>query len=318
MTLSIGLRIQNDLISTGETVVHVATNVFTTEKVSLGIKVANVVRYIGCASNKLLNNTKSLPTVGVLKLMNLGTVPLAIYEIGRSVFSAAKASLNEKVDAVLGIISTIGTLGDIASTTAQGLAAVGAVASKAIAWATPLAIASAAVEGVGLFLTIKSLIETHRFSKALKQTAALEKPVEEYSVEDFTKGRLLIIDKQNIEKSFTGKHLKTDSTKLNERLLQIESKAQEMIDSDNPQRVREGKQKLQTMMQSLSQRMTSKKWSNALTILSGIVGLVGLGVLFSPCPPAGFILLAISGVLSMVNFFYEKTRTARLEKSLGI
>lgn len=311
------VNIKTNLIQASETVVDVAKQTSSPEKVSLAIKITNLARHIGSTSSKFLSDAKHLPAIGVMKLVTLGLVPLAVYDIGASIFSAHSGTANEKVDAALGVVAAVGTLGDTAATAAEGLMAVGIVATQALGWVTPLVIVSAVLEGVGMVLVSKSLAETHRFSKVFNQTAALEKPVEEYTLEDFSNARQLIETKSQ-EKSFVGKHFKTSADKLNSRLAAIETEAQAMLTSEDPTTVLEGKKKLQTTMQALSKRMTIKKWSNALSLLSGSIGFIALGILFTPFVPAGFALLALSGVLSLVNFFADKAVTSRFEKEIGI
>lgn len=315
---SISINIREGVIHTGETIADVVKNISHPEKISLLVKVTNLARHIGSSSKKMLDNIKHLPTVGVMKLITLGLAPLAIYDIFVSVFSSIRASTNEKIDVALGVIATVGSLGDTAATTAEGLAGVGAVAIQTLGWLTPLAIVSAALEGVGMILITKSLIETHRFSTLFNEVAALDKPVEDYSLEDFSKARLLVEAKQAQEKTFIGKHFETNSEKLRNRLMAIENEVQEMLMSGDQQLIMEGKRKLQTTMQILSKRMSMKKWSNVLTLLAGAVSFVGLGLLFTPSSPAGFVLLAVSSVISLANFFAGKAITNRFEKDLEI
>lgn len=288
------------------------------EKISVAVKLAGVVRNIGNTSKEMLNNSKRLPVVGVLKLTAIALIPLTIYEIASSIFSVVKTSFNEKLDIALNVISNLGSLLDITGTIAEGLSAIKVVAKSAVHWAGPLGIVATVIESVGMALKTKNLIETERFSKIFKETAGLDLSDEEYSLENYKKARELVAEKHSQEKTFVSKHLSTDGEKLNERLLAIESEAKEFLASNNLEDVLKGKNKLKTTMQSLSQRMTTKKWSTGLSLLASTISIIGFGLLFSPLPPVGMAFLALSSILSIINLFMQKAQTKSFEKGLGI
>lgn len=293
-------------------------SVTSSEFLNLTVRVGNLVRFIGSTSKQLLANARGLPVVGVIKLSGVLLFPLTILDTARSVVNFVKSTFNEKIDIVIGFVATVGAVIEVVANVAEGVSAIGLVTAKAVAWTTPLNIAAVVIEGVGMILSAKSLYESHRFSVLYENAASLSKSVEEYSFDDFNKARMLLEKNQSEEQSFIGKHFRTDSSKLMSRLKLIGGKAQLLILSGDHQKVMEGKLRLKTTMESLSQRMTAKKWSNALSILAASVGIVGFGVLFSPCPPAGFAVLAVSSVLSLINFFVDKHLTNRFEKELGI
>jgi hypothetical protein len=288
------------------------------ETITLSVSIAQIARYIGCTSKQMLDNIKGHAVTGALKLITVITLPFALYEIAESVYNFAKTTLNEKIDLVLATVSTIGGVLDIVGNIGEGLAEMGIIANHAVKWATPLSIAAVVIESMGMFLTTKSLIETYRFSVLFNEAAKIHRSIEEYDIEDYQKAREMIVKAQFEEKSFCGKHFRTDGDKLLDHLLAIETHAQKMLASENQEVVLEGKRKLQKTMHSLSGRMTSKKWCNGLSLLAGTVGIVGFGVLFSPCLPAGFILLAVSSVLSISSFFLDRYLTNCLENELGI
>ncbi|HEV8050953.1 MAG TPA: hypothetical protein VGP47_00545 [Parachlamydiaceae bacterium] len=318
MTHTISFDARKSLIQANQNISDVAKRTSNPEKLSLVVKIAKLVRYIGSTSEHLLNNLRGRPAVGVLKLMTLGLLPLTVYKLASGIFSVAKSSINEKIDALLGFIDSAGSLAEITAKTAEGLSAIGKVAANAVAWAAPLTIASAVLQSCGMILTAKSLSETHRFSIIFTQSAALDKTDLEYSLDDYKTAKQLIITNQTKEKSFVAKHFNADSKKMFVRLQEIEDLAVQLISSANPQFQLEGKQKLKITMQMLSDRLTSKKWSNSLSLLAGAVGNIGFAVVFSPCPAAGFILSAISGAVSLANFFRDKYRTIQFEKAIGI
>ena len=300
-----------------EAVVEVVKTTFNPEKIWVVSKMAALANYIGNSSRHMLANARNLHIAGSLQLFSLGCVPLVIAGIANALFSSLKTSINEKIDIGLDIAASFGSLGEIVADTADGLAAVGAVASNVL-WTTPLAIASAVIQGLGMILTVKNLVETHSFSVMFNKESALSKPVSEYSLADYTKVRKLIVERQNQEKSFIAKHFDTNSEKLTDCLIAVEKAAKAALSSGNPKNVLRGKRRLKTTMQTLANRMSERKLSNTLRLLSGSISYVGFGVLFSPCPPAGFMFLAIGAVMSLANFFNDKYHASRFEKSLGI
>jgi hypothetical protein len=264
----------------------------------------------------MLDNTRNLPVVGALKLVGIGLLPLTIYEFAKGILSGFKSSLNEKIDAAFGAIVSLGSIGDVIADTAEGLSAVGAVEVSSVAWATPLAIASAVIQSLGLVLTVKNMIESRRFTATFVKTAALYKPVREYSLRDYKNVQRLLRHRVADEKSFIDKHFKTDSGKLLERLEAIKLEAKALMASGNFADVLKGKRKLHSTMHKLKGRITLIKRSHYSNFLASFMGLVGFGLLFSPCPPSGLLLVALSSVLSIRNFFSDKVQTSLFERSL--
>ena len=313
------------------------------EKVSLAVKISKIARSSLNSLTYALQNFNPRPPSGIiqataigssaLKLCSIALLPATISKLAAGYLSEAKASVNEKIDIYLGRIEVIGTLGEIFSKMADGLthistallAGIGFRASMLTNFSNfvtavtgPLSIACAVLQGGGMILTAKSLVETHRFSVIFNKSAALEKPLEDYALEDYAAGRQLIETNQAKEKSFVGKHFDTSGKKMIDRLHAIEAVAKQALSSANPKEVIEGKQQLQTTMQTLSGRLTSKKWSNVRSLVAGAIGNIGFGLTYSPCPPAGFALSGISGVMSIANFVYDKHRTGQFEANLGI
>ena len=313
------------------------------ERISLAVKVSKIFRHTLNSLTYLLHSLSAPPPLGVIRSISLGSSALKLFAIGllpatlsklnAGYLAEAQASINEKVDIYLGRIEAIGTLGEIFTKTVEGLthiytsifASFGFQASTLNSMSSfvttvtgPMSIVFAIFQGFGMVLTAKNLAETHRFSVIFNKSAALKKPVEDYAMEDYIAARKLIETNQTKEKSFVGKHFETSPKKLIARLHAIEAVAKQALSSANPQEVLDGKQKLQTTMQTLSNRLTSKKWSNALSLLASTIGNVGFGLLYSPCPPAGIALSAISCGMSIANFVHDKHKTGQFEMDLGI
>lgn len=341
MSTSIGFNTQS--VQPHPNLSDIAKNATESEKRSLIVKISKIARHSlnslthvlhSLGSNQPLQVIKTV-TLGIsgLKLFALALLPATLAKLDAGYKAEAKATLNETVDIYLGRIDAYGALGEIFTKTVEGLthiytaglAGIGCNASTLNSMsnfvkivASPLSIVFAVFQGFGMVLTTKNLIETHRFSIIFNKSAALDKPTGDYAQEDFASARQLIETNQAKEKSFVAKHFDTSSDKLIARLHAIEAVAKQAIASVNPKEVLEAKQQLKTTMQTLSGRLTSRQWSNALNLLASTVSTVGFGLSYSPCPIAGFALSGIGASMSIGNFFHDKYRTAQFETTLGI
>jgi len=318
MTLSVKVNIQDQVGHTGREVVDTLKSTSPSEKVKLSIKAITLARYIGSSSKKMLANGRHLPVVGALKLMKLPLIPLSLHAIKSAFSSKNTLTGNEKIDRGLDVAASIGTVGDTVVSLGEGLKALGAVTSHAIWWATPLVVVSAVLEAAGLILLVKTMLETRRFSRLFEQASGSKKPNEVYTLEDFTRVRLMIEEKSQQEASFISKHLKTDGKRLNKRLEQIDQTVQRLLSSSDEQEVLKGQRQLQTTMETLKGRIKTKQQSAALSILTGVVSLVAFGLLFTPAGLVGYGLLAGSGAVSLGNFFNDKAKTRQFEQTLGL
>lgn len=341
MSASVGLNTLS--VQSYPNLSDIAKNATESEKRSLFVKITKIARHSLNSLTYVLHNLTSHPPLQVIKSMAIGVsclklfalalLPATLAKLDAGYKAEATATLNEKVDIYLGRIDAYGALGEIFTKTTEGLthiyttvlAGIGCNASTLSSMtnivkivASPLSIVFAIFQGFGMVLTVKNLAETHRFSVIFNKSAALDKAAEDYAVEDFASGRRLIETNQTKEKSFVAKHFNTSSDKLIARLHAIEAVAKQAIASANPQEVLEAKQQLKTTMQTLSGRLTSRKWSNALNLLASTVSTVGFGLSYSPCPIAGFALSGIGAGMSIGNFFHDKYKTAQFETALGI
>lgn len=287
------------------------------EHVSLSVKVASAARYAINCFKEALSKANESRFPNCMKLAVIAMLPFYLFDMVQAIKSIAGAKLLERIDAGLKIVANIGAIGDAISTVAEGLAAVGAVALKAIKWATPLFLVSLPFEAFGMVVTGKSLGETHRFKKLFDQETGLAKKLEEYSMEDFRRGLTLIDEKCKDQKQFIAKHFRTNEEKFADRLIDIETKAHALLDSGDEQQVLEGKKMLKTTMELLSKRMSAKIARDSVSLTIDTVGFVGVGLLFSPAVGVGFGVLALSGVASIGNYIADKVITKRFEKRLG-
>lgn len=321
MTLPINIKLYEQVGYAGQDVIDTLKSTSPSEKIKLTVKMATLARHIGSSSRRMLANARHLPVIGVLKLIKLPLIPLNLYAIGSSFSSFSskrKLTTNEKFDKGLDVIASIGAVGDTAVSFAEGLKALGLVASHAIRWATPLVIVSAALEVAGLIALVKGMIETRRLSLLFQQIEGKKKPNETYTLEEFTQIRLMIAEKSRQEASFVSKHFKTQGAGLNRRLEEIEKKAQQLLSSGDEQQIMLGQRQLKTTMEALKGRIKTKQQSSALSLLTGVISLVAFALLFTPAGLVGYGLLAGSGAISLGNFFADKGKTKQFERELGL
>lgn len=288
------------------------------QKVLLSVRVASAFRYAINSIKGFCKFTGSSRFPNGLKLANIVTIPYSIYQIGKSTRELFRGPKNERADAALNITAHAGNIGDATSTFAEGLGAVGAVAVTALTWATPLLGVGLALQTAGMAMTAKSMHETHRFKQIFKEEAGLSKDVSDYTLEDYRKGITAIEEKRNEQKFFISKHFGVDEDKFAESLVEIDSKAQSLLSSDEADEVLQGKKLLQDTMKTLNQRMISKNRFGALSLVIGVVSYIGVGLLFSPVPAVGFTVLALAGIASIVAYKVDRTVTKRFEQELGM
>lgn len=302
-------------LSTGEILAYGVRNSSRSERMSHFYELVSLARYIGSTSRKMLANTRHLPVVGGMKLVALGTLPIRIYDVVAPFFAKAKLSLNEKVDRVLDLVSSVGNLGDTVSTVAEGFSAVGAVAEHAVRWATPLLVVSMAFQAVGLVLIMKKMRETRLFTREMHDASGWKEEEKKYAVDDLTQTIALIQDRAMKEKSFVAKHFKVDGDivgKLQAKLATIRAS----LESANEEEQQAGNAELQKTMALLKNRVKATQWSNTLNLLIGVVGMVATGILFTPLAPIGFGVLALITVISLRTFFVDKAKTRQFEQAL--
>ena len=143
-------------------------------------------------------------------------------------------------------------------------------------------------------------------------------PLPEDWRDDLLTGLNLIGEKRIEQDKFITKHFRVDENKFADRLMAIEVEAEKMLASNDAQEVLAGKRLLQTTMQNLSARMTNKISSNALNLVAGVVSYIGVAMLFTPVPAAGFGILALSGAISMAVYIRDRRDTRDFEKAIGL
>ncbi len=242
----------------------------------------------------------------------------AIKDIVQTAGKFAHAKAPRKIESAFVIASNIGDVGASVSSFARFLKGAGAVTEKAIAWIKPLGIVCTGFEVIGVSLNVKRLVNTCRMATQFKQATGLEKKDDDYTFADYQKGVQLILDHRVKDQDFIKDHFYKNETELAHRLMVIGACAQQKIASADLKDQAEGKRSLRITMQTLSQRLTTKKWSHTLSLVAGVISLVaGLVLLFTPLAPLGLGLMVLGSVISLGStFIYKRIMDKQFQKAM--
>ncbi len=286
------------------------------EDIKTGMTLAGIARNtegfinaIRGSGNTHLHHLKCLSALkGIFSLQDIADV----------IKKMPNATTLKNIENTLSIVSKTGDVAGAAKSMASFLKGVGAVSKSAIAWTAPLGIACIPLEVIGLGLDIKALVKTCRFASKLTQAAVLEKQTEDYTEEDYRSGMSVIENQRKKDKGFIKANFSKDETQFAHRLMMIEACAKERIASANPDVKKEGKEILKTTMETLSKRISTKKWSQTLSLIASIVGLVaGLILTFTPLAPLGLALVIGISVFSLgKKFIYDKRKEKQFNKDI--
>lgn len=226
---------------------------------------------------------------------SIAAVPLLVNDISNNLKEFSKASLNEKTNIFLRIVSNTSSIGYGMWTFLSALQNVG-VSSRFFSFLPILGIASAALQALSITLDAKGLIESYRFSKELNNQANLAKKVQDYCLKDFQGGLKFIKQENNVD--IVDKEV-TDYLLAVEEIVESKLLSADIEDTSD-------KELLFNTMQTLQKRITLKKWSHALYISAATIDLLGVGLLFSPAALAGSGCFAISGVICTSLAIYKR------------
>lgn len=289
------------------------------EVVGLSISASSFLRHTVhsiCESIRSIKNARPLESFKIVLLLS---VPISIKSIGESVLSIKGSNNSEKVDAVLNIVSEVGTIADVIATSAEGFIPLGLATVKIAVWATPLFLVALGLEMAGLVLTTKNLIETHRFSKTFEKSADLTRKVEEYSVKHFASGVASIVEGTRKGRTFVTKHFGVASENLHARLEKIQKKATEVFASTDEVRKEKYRHKMKRTMELLDKRMTTMKWSRAATITLVVLAVIGVAVLMlTPAAPVGFAILGVAAALSITHYLTMRSLDGKFEREMKL
>lgn len=291
----------------------IGSNLYNEELVGVTDKILTTTRGVADVARKVFcSDTKFINFIRATELFAVSATPFAFYNIGKGVKELVKGDKQEKIDAALMMTSELGTIGDAVASFAGGLHTIGAVSETAVAWAGPLAIASAALSLASIASNARGLWQSHKLKKNLlgKQNK------KEYTVEDYTKTvGFLQAQKDCVLKQ----HFNIKGEKLKTKVNEIWKDAERKLSSGDAEKVKEGHSKMGVMLKAFKDRIFSKKMCHILSIVAAVVSTVGLGVLFfTPLAPVGYSLIALGAAISVGKFFYNMVKQYRFKKALGL
>lgn len=231
---------------------------------------------------------------------NILTAPIAIVGIVEEILNirdeTRKKRLGEILDAGLRMLLAGSALGDNVSSIANGLSMAGI--TPVIAWATPLAIASACVSFVTVAIHLRGMQQSTQLFEVLDKTTQADcldalKTIEEELMDSTNRDGELFANKQfgiiNYEK-------------YSAQILQI---------------IRKGSLQDKAILHAeLKDRVKQKIDLHKLAIISAVVGFIGVIVLFFPVigpTVLGVGLIACAALISLIKYVEEKQSIKRLE-----
>lgn len=296
----------NEPISHLSTLVMSATNAILNSEIIVPVQA--VLGLIGSSigikeftsgSTELSQNLR-----GNVKLLIGLSIPCALYSIAQSVRSFIKAdNFEEKEESAYDIVENIGWLGDSTASLLRGLVTNGHVVESVGQVVLPLVLASAVLGSVTIVKHAKQLMKNVRLLDAVKKdpTESIGKRFSHIKkMDDYALKTCFNVEsgaelKSTIEKvvSLSKTVFKTDTEIL---ITDSEVLITDIVSDQQEQ-----------FLSLLTDRIISKNLSHKLTILSGIVSLVGLAVfVFTTAAPLAFGLFFMGSVVSLVKFFNEK------------
>lgn len=256
-----------------------------------------------------------------MKLAVAAAAPFTAYGMVQSGKTlASSASKRDKVDAALLMVGSVGDLGDMACTFAEGLRAVGAVAESAVAWTTPVMGVSAVVSSVAAGVHIHGWARGRKFMNLMNDVMDKKKGVKTvYTHEQLGKLKdYLNTRSDRAIKRFFG----VRADQLMNRLDRIFKETNTKIFPKKTSKVSE-KDKKETLdpvdktVKALKGRVQSKIRSHRLGLLSTIISLIATAILlFTPLAPLGFALYAVCTVLSIATMIHDRVAANRFKKAM--
>lgn len=278
-----------------------------------------------------------------LKLADIVKAPFIVYNLGKhsyQLFTAAKEKKKEEaVDAGGEIVKDVGEAFRVTESFARGLANVGAVALKAIAWTVPVMIVGSVISAVSLAFSAKGIYDTYSLKRHMyKEIGGKKKKKEQYSLEDLntTVGLLEAKSAKLLAKYFDVsdgaefleqvKKVQEYAAKEMERISRLPDEANAASEGEDETSKLLGKQeqmeavakKVDTVMRALQKKLSGRIASLGMTIGSDILNIVGTGVMFSPLPIIATGFFAGSAIVSVGQMAHDFWQDKRLEKALKL
>ena len=224
-------------------------------------------------------------------------------------------TFSELVDTILNTISDTGFIGDSISTCASGLESIGLVAAKSVAWATPLLVGCLVLEVAGVIFGWKAATETVQLYNKFHQKAALDKKVDDYTLEDYQKAVRYLEKRGEKESTFYGKFFGLDKEKFADRLIDIEFEARAKIAAGQD---KDAKVLLYQTIKTVNNFVISRTISSGMSAVSATSGLSGVSIAmtFPPVAVVGYSLLTFAAVTSLVRCGYDLVNKYKMENAM--
>lgn len=220
------------------------------------------------------------------KIFALTVLPLALFSAGKAAYDMIITE--EKIDALLIMIESLGWFSESSSYFVNGLQAIGTIGSAATSWAFQLSILGAMLASATLFLNIKQSFQGAKLlleiEKLGDRPAAILEKIAKSS--DYALNLHFGIWGEDIREKITGEGANDHS---------------------------------QEKASALKDRIKARNFSYALAISSAAITCVALPIiLLTTWFTLGYGCLLIASVISMAKFGIEYRETNKLKRALGI
>lgn len=325
--------------STNKEIVQTKHEVQILSKVTDPKNLHLINKIIGCI-RKLVNAQKDHLGYGAskellksFKIVSIISIPKYLNTLQKSSSKFFQKPLTIQVDSALSMIKASSKLGDVSVSVVKGLNSIKLVGSEVVAFVSPISQVTGILNLAGLFLCLKSTIETFNWSRNLPldegiETDSLDKEPDFKQLKD----RLdKIKNEVSRNDALAKKHFSLGGKELSKVILKIEvvvakveafqnlaKEAKDKGDIYNQGNFLNQAQKHQELVhqsiRSLVGRVSVNNWSNGLSLSCAITGFVVLGGAFAITPAmATFgVVLTITGIAQ--NIFMESSGIELLQK----
>lgn len=202
----------------------------------------------------------------------------------------------ERWDACLNAATNAGWLGESVTTSAWGAEQL-KLLENVSNWAIPVACVSAILSAVAIVINGLSWYQGNKLIQHLNNG-----PTNSIRLQEFLDNT----SNYSLQKHF----LVGDGKILRESIKEIADRS--LFNASQADKARD-------MIGTLKERVRTKNWSHALVILSSVVGLIGVGVLFfSPLSSIAYTILAVSSIIAVAKFFYERKAAQSFESQMKL
>lgn len=223
------------------------------------------------------------------KVFAITAVPFALLTAGKAAYEIV--ATNEKIDAMLRMIESLGWTGDCASYFVNGLFDLDLVSRNAMTVAFSFSVASAFLSTATLALNAKHLYHGNKLLETIERTGG---------------NYVGVLQHLNLKSDYEiRRHFGVAGHKFREKILPI------IQNAENNAGI------VQTTVDHLKDRIKDKNFSHKLAIASAAVTCIGMLILlFTPIFPLAYGLLALAAAVAVYNFFIERRSVNKLKHEL--